>query len=227
MLTAPITTPSYHAKVEAAIQDYRKSLEKRTSITPPYPILENLTKEDTYLSPDESTPQLILTISPWIDLASLDPLIAHVSRQVLEQEIAYASFCGATNVLVDGPGMAYGMPANEGSAIFGRAISDALRIAPYLQVHIRLPIMYRGFKQEAGLANIAHLASYSDYSSSVRSTPGYEKMMFDSDEFTTWELWHLIRSTCNYHSRLSIGKIVQRGVSHSSRGSLLLVRHLL
>ena len=59
--------------------------------------------EDTDLTAGEMTSHLIALVSPWIDLCSPDPLIYNISRQVIHLEIAYAAFCGITNVIVPGP----------------------------------------------------------------------------------------------------------------------------
>ncbi|GJD01565.1 arginine N-methyltransferase skb1 [Colletotrichum higginsianum] len=93
--------------------------------------------------------------SPWIDLASTDPVVASVSRQVLNLEIAYANFCGVRSIIVPGPRRdASRDGGNQGIAQYGRAVLEAMNIASRLNFIIHVP-MYR----EPGLEETVELLS--------------------------------------------------------------------
>ncbi|RAL67086.1 hypothetical protein DID88_007866 [Monilinia fructigena] len=129
MLTSPITSPHFHSR-RCAKQSY-----------PPAPIIPPLNPVDTPLTPSDTVSQLIGYSSPWIDLCSPDPLIANISRQVLNIEIAYASFCGVGNVVIPGPRTySGGSGDNIGLAQYARAIQEALAIASYINIAIHFPM---------------------------------------------------------------------------------------
>jgi protein arginine N-methyltransferase 5 len=149
--------------------------------------------EDTELSPHESNAALVGVVSPWIDLGSSDPLIAHISRQVFHLEIAYAAFCGINNVLVHGP--IQGSNATQ----YSRAIMEAGGLGPYIQLQI---LMSMSGELELEGADGTHLSELTreQYSQPV------EDDEFDADLFDSWEIWNTIRTICNYSTKLTIGK---------------------
>src|SRR5690349_5070711 len=110
MLTSPITSPHFHSRVFTLVSSYLSELSQlessekhSTSSIPPAPIIPPLDPVDTPLTPSDTLSQIIAYSSPWIDLCSPDPLIANISRQVLNIEIAYASFCGVGHIIIPGP----------------------------------------------------------------------------------------------------------------------------
>lgn len=202
MLTSPITTASFHSSVLALLSSYlsdRSLHESPDQI--PFPLIPPLKPSDTLLAPSDSISQLVVFTSPWIDLASPDPLIAYVSRQVLNLEIAYAAFCGVVNVVIRGPRLHHGPKSQWGITQYSRAIQEALSLGVYLHVHIHLPMVDNtqdDLDEEIGsLAPFAR-ESFIKGSLTNKSRP--------TDEFGTWDAWNVIRSVCVYNSRLSIGK---------------------
>lgn len=194
MMTRPITTPNFQARVLALLDSYFEAVSNAPSPEAvPYPLVAPLTPEDTTLAPDEYISTMIAVSAPWIDLASQDPVIAHVSRQVFNHEIAFAAFCGVNNVMIQGPNL-------ETSAVisqYARSLSHALEVGPYIQLQVLLPMQPNDSSvcQEdlnlAGRARDAYLA----------------KETAPNDELRSWDAWELIRSTCKYHVRLSVGKL--------------------
>ena len=88
--------------VSSHYEQSRYSLDEADGATAD-PIIEALTPNDSVLIPHGSISQLIAISSSWLDLASADSIIADVSRQAFNLEIAYAAFCGISQVLVAGP----------------------------------------------------------------------------------------------------------------------------
>lgn len=196
MLTAPVTTSHFQSRVLVTLEAHVHALnESSKPDSVPLPLVSPLMPVDTDLTPEASNSSLIAVTSPWIDLGSPDPLIAHISRQVFTLEVAYAAFCGVNNVLVHGPVSA------DGTTRYARAILEALGLGPYLQLHILLPMT--GELEQDVSADGTHLA---ELTREQYATPVNE----DEDEsepevYGSWEDWHAVRTMCNYSSRLTIG----------------------
>lgn len=215
MLTSPITSPHFHSRVLTLVSSYLTELSQlessddpNTTQIPPAPIIPPLTPVDTPLTPGDTLSQLIAYSSPWIDLCSSDPLISNISRQVLNIEIAYASFCGVGNIIIPGPrNYTSGSKDNNGIIQYARAIQEALTIGSYIQMAIHIPM----YGQEEVKDMTGDLLPFArDNQSSKKS-----KASKDIDLFETWDAWNFIRSVCKYNSRLSVGKKpIQPSISH-------------
>ncbi|KAF2401517.1 arginine N-methyltransferas-like protein [Trichodelitschia bisporula] len=197
MLTIPITTPAFQAKVAGMIADYLDLQEQGASADElPVPIVPALTPADTELAPLECITQYIAVTSSWIDLASADPVIANVSRQVFSLEVAYAAFCGVQNIMIPGPAVE-GRVLTSRLAQYARCILEALRSGPYMQFHILLPMTPSPiFAQTPGL-NLSQFAKLPNHADA-------EDYVSSSDAWSTWETWNLIRTVCSYNTRLSV-----------------------
>jgi protein arginine N-methyltransferase 5 len=162
----------------------------------PVPLIPAFTPADTPLLPHGSVSQLLATTAPWIDLASPDPVIFNVSRQILNLEIAYAAFCGVQNVVIQGPTLYASVTGSSMLTQYARAIKEALTIGPYLQFHILLPMA----PSKPKLASLqSHLSDFARVSSD-------EDLSESTDPWSPWEAWNVIRTMCNYSGRLSVGK---------------------
>lgn len=191
-MTAPITTAVFHSRVIEHITDYYESLDQKSNSNGrPLPLISPLTPADTNLTPEDSNSSLVGIASPWIDLGSKDPVIAHVSRQIFNMEVAYAAFCGINNITVHGPLL------DAEVVQFARAIHEGLGLGPYLQLHILLP-MTGELEQDHGFdVHLSELARTSDDNDVNELDP--------HEPFGVWDNWHTIRTTCNYSHKLSIG----------------------
>lgn len=134
--------------------------------------------------------------SPWIDLGSSDPTIASLSRQALNLEVAFANWCGVRSVIVPGP-----RKDGDGRAIaqYARAIQETFDVATRVNIIIHLP-MYR----EPGLEEKTPLLSTELLGSGHVEASGAQAE--EVDLFGAWDTWHTIRTVCNYHNRLYVGK---------------------
>lgn len=161
----------------------------------PGPVVPTLTDKDTSLFPSTYIGSVVAYSSPWIDLCSPDPLIASISRQVLNLEVAYANFCGARTVVVPGPRQD---EDGRGIAQYARAIQEALQVANRANIIIHMP-MYR----EPGLEEKAETLSSICIPGSRAETDAQKEI----DLFGAWDSWNTIRSVCNYSMRLFVGKL--------------------
>lgn len=194
MLTSPVTNNHFHTRVLSLLNSYTQAVSD-ASQSQPLPLIPALDNLDTPLGPNETISQLVIFTSPWIDLSSPDPVIAHLSRQVFHLEIAYAAFCGATNVVVPGPRLAHGQ---SGVSQYARAIKEALSTGSYIQLHIQLPM--DGTKPSTEDEDLGDLARFArpEYNSSSQGK--------SVTAWSSWDAWNVIRSMSKYHNRLSVGK---------------------
>jgi len=210
-VTAPVTNQHFHQKVvdlyKRHLQEREEWVEKR-GLTPaqranqslPGPVVPTLTNKDTSLFPNNYGASTVAYSSPWIDLCSPDPIVSSISRQVLNIEIAYANFCGARGIIIPGPRQD---ESGKGVNLYARAIQEAFRVAPRVNLIIHMP-MYR----EPGLEEKTEtLSSIFGKSNHVDDNAAKE-----IDIFTSWDSWHTIRSVCEYSTRLSLALRIPRRV---------------
>ena len=139
-------------------------------------------------------------VSPWIDLTSPMPLIADVSKQVFQQEIAYALFCGASNVLLCGPSVG---KSSSSVAQLTAAIRGALkRTLPSLVLTILLPMTPGSDENNPALGGDFEidLASLALKEMNSNASPRLQ-----GDELSIWDIWHVLRNACKYDFRLTAG----------------------
>lgn len=198
-MTTRVTNNHFQQRVIGSYKSYLSEREswgldhvRKTNPSLPAPVISTLTDEDTTYGPGPYVGSIAAYASPWIDLCSPDPVIASISRQVLNLELAYAGFSGARNIIIPGP-----RKDGDGSAIvrYARAIQEALQVANRVNIIIHLP-MYR----EPGLEETAETLS-----SLLQADGEKQEELTDIDIFTTWDSWHTIRSVCEYSPRLFVG----------------------
>lgn len=161
------------------------------------PVVPPLTLEDTTLFPEAYTSGFVAYASPWIDLCSTNPVVASISRQVLNLEVNYANFCGVRSIIIPGPREdAAQVGSGQGIAQYARAIQEALLIGTRVHLIIHLP-MYR----EPGLEEKIAQLSISKEVETEKKTK-----VEDIDLFSSWDSWQAIRTACDYSGRLFVGE---------------------
>ncbi|PFH58921.1 hypothetical protein XA68_13048 [Ophiocordyceps unilateralis] len=197
--TTPITNSRFKDSIFKLVSDYMTLLDHNgetatstTSASRAGPILPPLTPEDTGLFPSSTVTTCTAFVSPWIDLCSSDPIIASVSRQVLNLEINYANFCGVRSIVVTGPLRDACNGGNQGLVQFSRAVHEALTIGNCVSFLIHMP-MYR---EPNGIDSVETLSSLKP------QKPEIEMKVIDL--FSCWDSWHHIRTVCRYNSRLFV-----------------------
>lgn len=224
MLTTPITTPIFRARVLTLVSNHLEELDKHPDKYIPVPIIPSFSPVDTSLAPSEIVSQLLAVASPWIDLSSPDPVIYNISRQVLELEVAYAAFCGIGNIILPRPRLHHGKLHGEGITQYAYAVQEALNIGQYIQLSVSLPMMDSSEDDEeddySSLPTLARgryvgLAEdgYERVSMEDGEEPGDAEISSRSsrkaskfDFFGTWDAWNVIRTVCKYSNRLFVGK---------------------
>lgn len=197
MLTSPLTTPAFQSNVQTLLTLYQAKLDQGSLPEEiPAPLIPAFTPADTPLLPQDSVSQLLATAAPWMDLASPDPVISNISRQILNLEIAYAAFCGIQNVVIQGPTLYAAVVGSSMLTQYARTIKEALTIGPYVQLHVLLPMIPTKRKP----------ASIQPHLSDFARVSNDEDLSESADPWSPWEAWNLIRTVCNYNSRLSVGK---------------------
>ena len=197
MLTSPITNQNYLSRVIKQISPHTaapSSLNLDSRV--PLPVLAPLSASETLIAPGGTVSRLILTVNESIDLCSDDPIISDVSLQVLRQEIAYAAFCGANNVMVQGPKPE---ASDAGLKRYANAIKEALSIGIYVSIIIMLPMG----ESPARSGDIGAMADFERPEFYMGQSPkGLERQ----GALESWDAWHAVRSMCNYSSKLFVGK---------------------
>ncbi|KAL1955166.1 hypothetical protein VTO42DRAFT_8981 [Malbranchea cinnamomea] len=207
MVTTPITTAHFHSRVLTLLSSHLSNMQPNspdatgtfaTSQNSKPLVIPQLSLEDSNLIPNESISNMVAVTSSWIDLCSPDPLIADVSRQVLALEIAYAAFCGVSFVIIQGPRLHHGSLHGEGVMYYARAIEEVMDIAPYMQIHIWLPMVDNPDLETTEMGDLAPFARPEYLGQSLQAESS------KVDLFGTWDAWNVIRTVCKYHSRLFI-----------------------
>ena len=229
MLTAPITNDYFHSRVLTLLSSHLINLDagqpsdddRDYDFDLAVPTIPALSQFDSHLSPRETTSHLFAVVSPWIDLCSPDPLIASISRQTLELEIAYAAFCGVENVIITGPRIHHGNLHGSGLTLYARAIHGALSIGTRLQIHIQLPMIdHPDFESDDEIDHLVRFAR-EEYLDNIEQSRSRK-----AEYFGTWDAWNIIRTVCKYNSRLYVGKKTNYTfdlANHSSEMSLNLL----
>lgn len=206
-VTAPISNRKFYNRVLELTRTHLAALEQQkasvnTTHTPnfPDPVVPPLTAEDTGLYPSPTSKSFTAYCSPWIDICSPSPVISSVSRQVLNQEVNYANFCGVRTVIIPGPRQDATTPeGSDGLARYARAVKEVLGAAPRLSFVIHVP-MYR----EPGLEE--PVDSLTTVLSSSLTVGSRELMKPESiDLFSAWDSWDFVRTICEYNLRLFVG----------------------
>jgi len=199
MITMPITTRQFQSSVQAILSSYFAELNDAMGPKDvPVPLIPPLKPADTLLLPSESLSQCIGITSPWIDLASADPVISNISRQILNLELAYATFCGISNVVIKAPDVSASRGSSSLITQFARAILEALSIGPYLRIHILFSMSPGKGKRTEDSSDLSQL-------SQVKDQEGEDNVNAALEPWGPWEAWDLVRSLCKYEGRLSVG----------------------
>ncbi|QUC16530.1 uncharacterized protein UV8b_00771 [Ustilaginoidea virens] len=208
--TTPITNGHFKARVFQIVSDHLSLLERNAEASTSTktasradPIVTPLVPHETGLFPSPAVSTYTAYVSPWIDLCSANPFIASISRQVLNLEVNYASFCGVRSIVIAGPGRdASADGGNQALAQYSRAVQEALTVGSSLTFLIHMP-MYR---EPAAGQTVETLSSLQ------RQASGAKPAAREVDLFAAWSSWHHVRSTCKYNLRLFVALQIPRVV---------------
>ncbi|KAI0025716.1 PRMT5 arginine-N-methyltransferase-domain-containing protein [Xylariomycetidae sp. FL0641] len=206
-VTTPITNEHFHQRIVKLLDASLSNLAGREDIDSlPDPIVPPLTTEDTNLFPGTYTSGMIAYSSSWIDLCSSNPTISSISRQVLNLEVAYANFCGVRYIMIPGPRRdTVDTGSSQGVAQFARAVQETLLIGTRVNIIIHLP-MYR----EPGLEEKTIQLSASEEKGNEAQETQETQEQKEIDLFGVWDSWHVIRTACDYDTRLLVALKIPR-----------------
>lgn len=168
LVTSFITNMTFRGRVEQTLSE--ASTEGKSVVG-----IRSMDDDEVNIHPAEYVQQVVSFTAPWIELDSDDPLVAHVSKQVLRHEVAYASFCGVNNIVIAGP------RRRANIAQYAHAVASVLTTSPYIQFHIDLSLV-EDESANADTGNLSHIY----------------------DSYAMWDLWNTVRSVCKYNPRLSL-----------------------
>ncbi|KAJ6505960.1 PRMT5-domain-containing protein [Mycena vulgaris] len=163
-----------------------------------------LLDEVTVTQLDEAEGVTVL-ISEWLELDAADDWVRHDAEIALQQELAYASYLNIQTAILPPP------RSRDHVSSYARTVNACLKNSPYMHISIRLPI-YNPSVLEAHLSPMPGSPSSAALrpSSPVPTTPrlvvsdvgGTETQSGNLDG--TWEMWDVIRTICDYSTRLSL-----------------------
>ncbi|KAJ7903607.1 PRMT5 arginine-N-methyltransferase-domain-containing protein [Mycena olivaceomarginata] len=142
-------------------------------------------------------------ISEWLELDAADDWVRHDAEIALQQELAYASYLNIQTVILPPP------RSREHVSSYARTVNACLKNS-HLYLSVRLPI-YNPSALDGHLSPI----SSPPLSGGLLpgSTPSTPRLVIPEDRGTeatsgnldaTWEMWDVIRSICDYNTRLSL-----------------------
>lgn len=119
LITSRITSRSYRKRV----QSLYASEEANPLVSPPI-------GDDLVIFPGTHVSNTIALCAPWAELDSKDLRIADLSLKVLNQEMAYAKFCGLPYVVIEGP------KRRTHLARYAHSLGKLLRLFPELKIMV-------------------------------------------------------------------------------------------
>jgi len=140
---------------------------------------------------------------------SLPPPITYLFLQALKQELAYASYLNVHTAILPPP------RNRDHVASYARIVNSCLDKSPYIYLSIRLPIYNPSSVFHHGSPISAfHPSSPPGISSPNAGTTSTPALVISESEQVpstsggslnaTWEMWDVIRSMCDYNSRLTL-----------------------
>ncbi|KAG5354099.1 hypothetical protein C0989_007459 [Termitomyces sp. Mn162] len=145
---------------------------------------------------------LTVIISDWLELDATDDWVRHDAEIALQQELAYASYLNIHSAILPAP------RNRDHVASYARIINSCLKNTPYIHLSVRLPIYNPSVLHPPASASSSPLpgTKIPNFINSTPSTPGSEKFSVapESQLDATWEMWDLIRSICDYNTRLTL-----------------------
>ena len=134
----------------------------------------------------------------YVPFLSPSPCLRFVLRKALQQELAYASYLNVESAILP-------VPRNRDHvASYARIVNSCLNNTPFINLSIRLPV-YNPSVLHTNAPLVGDPASPSPSTPPKRHIPGNSlSATLESELNGTWEMWDLIRSICDYNTRLTL-----------------------
>ncbi|KAG5638898.1 hypothetical protein H0H81_008958 [Sphagnurus paluster] len=212
-VSLPLTTEKWRTRWEemcllpsGSDRDSEINAEQKAEVWRSRPAFLN--DEVTITRLDEAEGVTVM-ISDWLELDATDDWVRHDAEIALKQELAYASYLNIQSAILPAP------RNREHAASYARIVNSCLKNTPYIHLSISLPIYNPSVLQHTQnpsllfTENITSPESLSPSVSAPRlfvSGSSSEKLSSapESELNATWEMWDLIRSICDYDTRLTL-----------------------
>ncbi|KAG6827203.1 hypothetical protein H0H92_012808 [Tricholoma furcatifolium] len=174
-------------------------------------------KDEVTLTRLDEAEGVTVMISEWLELDAVDDWVRHDAEIALQQELAYASYLNIHSVILPAP------RNRQHVASYARIVNACLKNMPYVHLSIRLPIYSPSVLSAANAPSPTSLLSPDSVSTSPptsatlsASGSGPRLVVPQSNSSAklstapegelnaTWEMWDLIRSMCDYNTRLTL-----------------------
>lgn len=143
-------------------------------------------------------------ISDWLQLDAADHWVRHDAEIALQQELAYAAYLNVESAILPAP------RNREHVSSYARIVNSCLNKLPSINLSIRLPVYDPSVLHASGLSPLPPPTELSPTHFTTPSTPGKGSSSDrlsttpESELNATWEMWDLIRSICDYNTRLTL-----------------------
>lgn len=137
MVASRILSKSFIGRVQSQVKrsasPAKKPFQNSSSLTSDQSNCIRLGENDTLIKPGLHISSTIGISSPWIELDSKDESIRQLGLNVLENEAAYAAFCGINYLIVPGP------KRRNSALIYAQALSKVVAKHPNVEfsVHVQ------------------------------------------------------------------------------------------
>ena len=144
----------------------------------------------------------VVVLSQWLELDALDEGVRLDAELALQQEVAYASYLGASHVVLPPPSSD---PARRVHlADYARAVHNVLTgvaggaapVLPTMRVSVRLPV---------SSPHILASMLVRQATRSARGTPAMPAAAYlRTNDNWAWETWEAVQTLCHYHPQLHV-----------------------
>lgn len=176
MVASRILSKSHAKRVQAQLKSSSHNLSAQSI---------SLGQNDTLIQPGPHINSTIAISSPWLELDSKDENIRNLSLAILDNEAAYASFCGINYMVVAGP------KRRNSGLIYSQGIKSILTKYPSLDFSIHVQ-----FCEE--------FADVCADSQTASPEPSSSSSSHHHDYLSIWDLWNTIRNSCTNAPNLKV-----------------------
>ncbi|KAJ6513332.1 PRMT5-domain-containing protein [Mycena sanguinolenta] len=161
--------------------------------------------EEVTITQLEEAEGAMALVSEWLELDATDDWVRHDAEIALQQELAYASYLNIPTAILPPP------RSRDHVSSYARTIHACLKSSSYIHLSVRLPI-YNPSVLDGRLTPMTSPSS-SGALLPGSPTPSTPRLVVPDDRRTettsgnldaTWEMWDVIRSICDYNTRLSL-----------------------
>lgn len=158
-------------------------------------------RDEVTMSRIDEAEGITVMVSEWLELDAADDWVRHDAEMALQQELAYASYLNIQTAILPAP------RNRDHVASYARIVNACLKSLPYIYLSVRLPIYNPSAFQPSPPASALFSAPPSVSNPTLvvsdtttgRLTPSSEGQLN-----ATWEMWDVIRSMCDYNTRLTL-----------------------